>query len=144
VDILEQVLGGETSELSSADLATKLKNPTTRQMHMQELVQKGQEKISKASRITTGIGEVADFVLSAKSMIDLVLQSVPQTALAALPWAGVCLGLQVNNRLLNIFLLLLTHTRCCGIRRKRQILTLPALPMLSLEWTGIVPYLNIF
>ncbi|KAI3337073.1 hypothetical protein HD806DRAFT_26405 [Xylariaceae sp. AK1471] len=95
VKTLEQVLGGETHELSAADLSAKLKDPTTRQMHMRELVQKGQEKISKASRITNGVGEVADFILSAKTMIDTVLQSVPQAAPAALPWAGVCLGLQM-------------------------------------------------
>ncbi|KAK3364935.1 hypothetical protein B0T24DRAFT_683586 [Lasiosphaeria ovina] len=51
--------------------------------------------ISKASRITTGVGEVAGFILSAKGMVNLVLQSVPQAAPAALPWAGVCLGLQM-------------------------------------------------
>ncbi|RYP44524.1 hypothetical protein DL768_009019 [Monosporascus sp. mg162] len=95
VEILEKVLGGETRELSAADLSAKLKDPTTRQMHMKELVQKGQKKISRASRITTGVGEVADFILSAKGMVDLVLQSVPQAAPAALPWAGVCLGLQM-------------------------------------------------
>ena len=98
VEILEQVLGGETREPSAADLSAKLKDPTTRQMHMRELVHKGQEKISKASSITTGVGEVADFILSTKAMVDLVLQSVPQAAPAALPWAGVCLGLQVSNR----------------------------------------------
>ena len=96
--ILEKVLGGETSEPSTADARAKLEDPTTRQKHMKELVQKGQEKISKASRITAGVGDVADFILSAKEMVDLVLQSVPQAAPAALPWAGVCLGLQVSNR----------------------------------------------
>ncbi|KAL2131012.1 hypothetical protein VTI74DRAFT_5671 [Chaetomium olivicolor] len=62
---------------------------------MRELVQRGQEKVSRASRVTTGVGEAADFILSAKKMVDLVLQSVPQAAPAALPWAGVCLGLQI-------------------------------------------------
>ncbi|KAK0628670.1 hypothetical protein B0T17DRAFT_523403 [Bombardia bombarda] len=66
-----------------------------RQQHMKELVQRGQEKISKASRITTGVGDVADFILSAKAMVDTVIQSVPQAAPAALPWAGVCIGLQI-------------------------------------------------
>ncbi|KAI0388306.1 hypothetical protein F5Y17DRAFT_453334 [Xylariaceae sp. FL0594] len=47
----------------------------------------------------TRVGEVADFVLSAKALVDLVLQSVPQAAPAALPWAGVCLGLQVSSTL---------------------------------------------
>ncbi|KAI0388238.1 hypothetical protein F5Y17DRAFT_253822, partial [Xylariaceae sp. FL0594] len=92
--ILEEVLGGETCEPTD-DLLSKLKDPANRQKHMRELVQKGQEKISKASGITTGVGEVADFILSAKEMVDLVLQSVPQAAPAALPWAGVCLGLQI-------------------------------------------------
>ncbi|KAK3359855.1 hypothetical protein B0T25DRAFT_111949 [Lasiosphaeria hispida] len=95
VKILEELLNDETSELSTADARAKLKDPTARQKHMRGLVEKGQEKISKASRISTGIGDLADFVLSAKAMVDLVLQSVPQAAPAALPWAGVCLGLQM-------------------------------------------------
>ncbi|GAB1319506.1 NACHT domain-containing protein [Madurella fahalii] len=95
VRILEKVLGGETNEPSTADPRAKLKDPTARQKHMRELVQKGQERISKTSKVTIGVGDVADFVLSAKAMVDLVLQSVPQAAPAALPWAGVCLGLQM-------------------------------------------------
>ncbi|KAK3943773.1 hypothetical protein QBC46DRAFT_376209 [Diplogelasinospora grovesii] len=66
-----------------------------RQKHMKELVQKGQEKIFKAARITAGVGDVADFILSAKKMVDTVLQTVPHAAPAALPWAGVCVGLQI-------------------------------------------------
>ncbi|KAK4095858.1 WD40 repeat-like protein [Parathielavia hyrcaniae] len=95
VKTLETVLGGETREPSAIDLSVKLKDPSTRQMCMRELLRKGQQKISRASRITTGVGKVADFILSAKEMVDLVLQSVPQAAPAALPWAGVCLGLQI-------------------------------------------------
>ncbi|RYO78106.1 hypothetical protein DL764_010150 [Monosporascus ibericus] len=90
VKTLEQVFGVKTLKLSAADVSAQLKDPTTRQMHMRELVQKGQEKISKASRIMTGMGEVADFILSAKEMVDLALRGVPQAAPAALPWAGLC------------------------------------------------------
>jgi hypothetical protein len=110
VETLEKVLGGETREPSAADILTKLKDPTTRQKHMRELVQTGREKISGAYGITTGVAKVADFILSAKGMIDLVLQSVPQAAPAALPWAGVCVGLQVSNLPLNaVCLALLTY-----------------------------------
>ena len=55
----------------------------------------GRAKISRASKITNGVGDVAGFVLSVKGIIDLAVQSVPQ---AALPWAGVCVGLQVSSR----------------------------------------------
>lgn len=85
VKTLEKVLGGETGQASTADPPTNLRDPATRQRHMGELVQKGQEKISRASRLTTGVGEVADFILSAKDIINLVLQSIPQAAPAALP-----------------------------------------------------------
>lgn len=89
VKTLETVLGGKTREPSAADLSAKLKDPSTRQTYMRDLLEKGRQKISRASKITTGVGNVADFILSAKKMVDLVLQSVPQTAPAALPWAGV-------------------------------------------------------
>ncbi|KXX78699.1 Vegetative incompatibility protein HET-E-1, partial [Madurella mycetomatis] len=95
VEILERVLGCEAHDPSAADILAKLKDPAIRQMYMREMVQKGQEKIAKASRVTAGVGNVADFILSAKEMVNLVLQAVPQAAPAALPWAGVCLGLQI-------------------------------------------------
>ena len=97
VETLEKVLRDETPKQSAVDLSAKLEDPANRQELMRQLVQRGQEKISRASRITTGVGEVADFILKAKMMVDAVLQSVPQAAPAALPWTGVCLGLQVKN-----------------------------------------------
>ena len=103
VKTLETVLGDKTREPSAADLSAKLKDPSKRQTYMRDLLEKGQQKISGASRITTGVGKVADFILSAKEMVDLVLRSVPQAAPAALPWAGLCLGLQVSNRPLRSF-----------------------------------------
>jgi hypothetical protein len=90
VNILERVLGGETREPSAAELPAKLKDPTMRQRHMKELVQKGPEKISNAARITAGVRDVADFILSAKKMVDTVLQTVPHAGPAVLQWAGVC------------------------------------------------------
>ena len=54
-------------------------------------MEEGQAKISRASKITNGVGDVAGFVLSAKGLIDLAVQSMLQ---AALPWAGVCVGLR--------------------------------------------------
>ena len=60
---------------------------------MRKLVEQGRARIATAYKITKGVGDVAKFVLSAKAMIDLAIQNIPQ---AALPWAGVCIGLQVS------------------------------------------------
>lgn len=95
---LEEVLRSETPEPSAADISAELKDPAKRQIYMKELVEKGGAKISKASNITKGVGQVASFVLSAKGIIDLAIQNIPQAAPAALPWAGVCVGLQVSIR----------------------------------------------
>ncbi len=40
-------------------------------------MEEGRAKISRASKITNGVGEVAGFVLSVKGIIDLAVQSVP-------------------------------------------------------------------
>lgn len=79
---------------SSTDLSAELEDPIQRQIHMRELVEKGQAKISTPSKITKGVGDVAQFILSAKPIIDAAIQNIPQ---AALPWAGVCVGLQVSR-----------------------------------------------
>lgn len=44
-------------------------------------------------------GNFSVFVLEAEKLIDAAVRSVPQ---AALPWAGVCLGLQVRNDMLGL------------------------------------------
>lgn len=62
-------------------------------MYMKKLVEEGRAKIFTAAKITKGVGGVAQFILSAKEMIDLAIQNIPQ---AALPWAGVCIGIQVS------------------------------------------------
>ncbi|GIJ91800.1 hypothetical protein Asppvi_010773 [Aspergillus pseudoviridinutans] len=76
------------------ELAAQVQSPTTRQEYLKKLVNDGQKRIETSSKIKMAVGDVAQFVLSAKGMIDLAIQNIPQ---AALPWAGVCIGLQVSK-----------------------------------------------
>lgn len=100
---------------------------------MQQLVKEGQAKIAKASKITKAVGDFVDNVLNFKPMVDLAIQGTPQ---AALPWAGVCIGLQV--RLTNSTRpRRLTSTRCSRTLQKQRNLTSPVLPMPCPEWNGI-------
>lgn len=71
---------------------------TVRQQDMVQLVRTGLKKVEKASKITKTMGSFAEAILAAKPLADLVIQAVPHTAPAALPWAGVCAGLQVSCR----------------------------------------------
>lgn len=87
IEILVKVLG---VKYDGADL----NDPNKRQELMKELVQAGQAKIATSSKIIEGVGDIAGFILSAKGMIDAAIQNIPQ---AALPWAGVCVGLQVSG-----------------------------------------------
>jgi hypothetical protein len=90
VKILAEVLKGE----KATDISAKLEDRAERQEYMQKLVIEGQVKVAMASKIMKGIGDVAQFILSAKKVIDAAVQTNPQ---AALPWAGVCVGLQVST-----------------------------------------------
>ncbi|KAK0650005.1 WD40-repeat-containing domain protein [Cercophora newfieldiana] len=91
METLDKVLGDRTRE-PAIDVLTTLKDPSQRQAHMRKLVEEGQANISTLSKITQGVGDAVQFVLSAKAMVDLAIQNIPQ---AALPWAGVCIGLQI-------------------------------------------------
>jgi hypothetical protein len=83
-----------TSASGADDASTELEDPTKRQMYMKKLVEEGRAKVFTASKIIKGVGDVSEFILSAKDMIDSAIQSIPQ---AALPWAGVCVGLQAST-----------------------------------------------
>jgi hypothetical protein len=95
---LTTVLKAETDPDSSSsgacNVSAKLKDLAKRQTYMKKLVEEGRARVFTASKITRAVGYVAEFILSAKGMIDLAIQNIPQ---AALLWAGVCVGLQVSN-----------------------------------------------
>jgi hypothetical protein len=99
VKILVAELCSEASEnaaLDTVSVANELKDPSQRQKHMQKLVKEGRARVAKASKITEGVGDFVEAILSVKPMVDLAVQNIPQAAPAALPWAGVCFGLQVR------------------------------------------------
>jgi leucyl-tRNA synthetase len=94
VKTLITVLGTRLDHVSDADISANLKDVSKRQMFMKKLVEDGQAKISASSNVTRSVGNVAQFILSAKGMVDAAIQNIPQ---AVLPWAGVCIGLQVDS-----------------------------------------------
>jgi hypothetical protein len=98
VKVLDKVLNTKKASDSSAsgtdDVSAELKDPAKRETYMRDLVKEGQAKVSTALKIKKAVGNVAEFVLSSKDMIGTAIQNIPQ---AALPWAGVCVGLQVST-----------------------------------------------
>ena len=97
METLTKVLGANIPKIvdsGAGDISAELEDPAKRQKYMEDLVKEGQSKVATASKIKKGVGDVARFVLSAKGMIDAAIQNIPQ---AALPWAGVCIGLQVGS-----------------------------------------------
>ncbi|KAB5528994.1 hypothetical protein GE09DRAFT_405345 [Coniochaeta sp. 2T2.1] len=95
VKTLTKALEAEREIPSDADVTAELEDPTKRQMFMRERVEKGRAKVDKASNISKRVGDFVDAVLVVKPMVDLVIQNIPHAAPAALPWAGVCVGLQI-------------------------------------------------
>ncbi|PQE28651.1 vegetative incompatibility het-e-1 protein [Rutstroemia sp. NJR-2017a WRK4] len=95
VETVTEVLKANTPKIVASeadDISAELKDPAKRQKYLGDLVKEGQSKVATPSKITKGVGDIAQFVLSAKGMIDAAIQNIPQ---AALPWAGVCIGLQI-------------------------------------------------
>ncbi|KAJ5097395.1 hypothetical protein N7456_008116 [Penicillium angulare] len=66
-----------------------------RQECMRTLVERGQAKTARAVKASGRIGAFAENVLSMNEIVSPILSGVPQAAPAALPWAGVCIVLQI-------------------------------------------------
>ncbi|KAI0191868.1 hypothetical protein F4808DRAFT_381284 [Astrocystis sublimbata] len=94
VKILEKELEDQTD--GSSTIA--MEDAGQREKQLRELIAKGQEKTSKVNARTQKLGEIVDYTLSTKGVVDLVIKAVPQAAPAALPWAGVCLALQMLKK----------------------------------------------
>lgn len=94
---LEDENAPDTSATGAIDISAKLKDkdPTQRQIYMKKLVEEGKAKIATSSKVSKVVGAGAQAILAAKPVVDLLLKNIPPAAPAALPWAGVCVGLQV-------------------------------------------------
>ncbi|KAF8861551.1 hypothetical protein BDZ45DRAFT_687628 [Acephala macrosclerotiorum] len=90
--VLETTGAADTSISTTDDNSIELKDPIKRQTYMRKLVEEGRKKIATTSKITEGGGNVVGYIEKAKGMIDAAIGNIPQ---AALPWAGVCVGLQI-------------------------------------------------
>ncbi|KAL6805892.1 WD40 repeat-like protein [Trichoderma sp. SZMC 28012] len=91
VTILATVL---KTTLPEAEVLTHVSDRTKRQDFMRKLVEEGQARlsVSTTSNVLNGVGAVAEFIDSVKGLVDAAVGNIPQ---AALPWAGVCIGLQI-------------------------------------------------
>jgi hypothetical protein len=88
-----------TTRLSDAEVLACLDDRAKLQGLMRELVEDGQAKLSKRSTTTNAVSAVTQFVGSVKGIVDVAVQRIPQ---AALPWAGVSIGLQVSTILVSL------------------------------------------
>ena len=95
--ILSQELDGvywdTISKSQLVETMIEEKNPVERKSQMTQLIKAGLEKTETEANVKKRAGEAIQVVLSAKDMIDSVINNVPQAALA---WTGVCLALQLS------------------------------------------------
>ncbi|KAI0905434.1 quinon protein alcohol dehydrogenase-like superfamily [Ustulina deusta] len=85
---------GTSSDASASEdnVSVELKDPIARQKYMRKLVEEGREKFATTSKIMEGLGNAVGYIQSVKGLIEAAIANIPQ---AALPWAGVCIGLQI-------------------------------------------------
>jgi hypothetical protein len=98
--VIPETLKPEDAEKSTENgnekAVAEMRNPNRRRELMQGAVEAGMKKISnaKSTKALDAAGKVSGFILKLKEPIDLAISTNPQ---AALPWAGVCIGLQVSS-----------------------------------------------
>lgn len=87
-------LDGDVNEAVSDDMMRDMNDPIRRQAILKDVIKAGQAKIDRVQKATNVVGKVVEFVNRFKCVIDVAVKTNPQ---AALPWAGVCIGLQVGS-----------------------------------------------
>jgi hypothetical protein len=85
---------GAVNEAVGDDLLPDMNDPIRIQAMLKDAIKAGQAKIAKVGKAMNVVGNVVDLVNRFKGVIDVAVKANPQ---AALPWAGVCIGLQVGS-----------------------------------------------
>jgi hypothetical protein len=89
--------------LSDAEFLAQFNDRAKRREFMKNLLEEGKKRVARTVAVSNVVGNIAQAILRVKPAADVVL-TVPQAAPAALPWAGVCVGLEVGDDLLVTFM----------------------------------------
>lgn len=90
-------------QLSDDEFLAQFNDRAKRQEFMKNLLEEGKKRVARTITISNVVGNIAQAILRVKPAADVVL-TVPQAAPAALPWAGVCVGLEVGHGILVTFI----------------------------------------
>jgi hypothetical protein len=84
---------GDASAPEADEDISGIEDQAQRDKILKDAIKSGQERIHKSISATNAVGKVSNFALKFKHVIDFAVGTNPQ---AALPWAGVCIGLTVS------------------------------------------------
>ncbi|KAJ5278317.1 hypothetical protein N7524_004470 [Penicillium chrysogenum] len=82
---------GDFNEAVSDDIMRDMNDPIRRQAILKDSIKAGQARIARVQKATNVVGGVVELINRFKGVIDVAVKANPQVAL---PWAGVCIGLQ--------------------------------------------------